>query len=50
MKFHKGDVESVDGYFKLLSNTNNMKLLVDAGMYKEKFDNCSDFLDDLMAS
>ena len=50
MKFYKGDVESVEHYFRLLSNSNNMKLIVDAGMHKDRFDACSDFLDDLMAS
>ena len=50
MKFKQGNVESVDHYFALLSDSNRMKLLVDAGMLKDKFDTCADFLDDLMAS
>ena len=50
MKFNKGDVESAEHYFKLLSKSNNMRLLVDCGMQKDKFDTCADFLDDLMAS
>ena len=49
-KFKKGEVESADEYFHKLDKTNNIKMLVDAGQHRDKFDNCADFLDDLMAS